>query len=260
MATLIRSARIAPVRRLLDDGISPEKKSGVGLETRVDRQRDTSESTMRLESELRATSQARSELEDALRHSQERTAQTEAELQRLLGGIDELRQDAVATGQESGYQAGCKEGRIELERQVERLGDLIGRIAKLHEETLAAADDEIAEVVFASVVKILGEGMVGADAVIAAVRQSIKQLVSRDGLTIHLSPGDKRLIDETAAGKQEELFGPGVKIVADERVELGGCLLQTRTGGLDARLEVQLRRLRDCLIDTVDRRAAERNS
>lgn len=260
MATLIRSARIAPRRRLIDGGISPDNKTGDAPEVSTERHPDGHESTMRWEADLRASSQARSELEEALRLSRERTAQTETELQGLLRDIDELRRDAVATGQESGYQAGCEEGRVELERQAQRLSDLIGQITRAHEERLAPAEGEIVEVVYASVVKILGDSLVGVEAVVAAVRQSIKQLVSRDRLVIHLSPEDKRLIDETMVGREEDLFGAGVKIVADERIELGGCLLQTGSGGLDARLEVQMQRLRDCLLDVCDRREVERSS
>jgi flagellar biosynthesis/type III secretory pathway protein FliH len=212
---------------------------------------------MRREADLRALSQARAELEEALRVSQARTTQSEAELKRLRGDIDELRQDAAEAGRESGYQAGREEGRAELARQTAHLNELIERISKAQEEKLTTAEEEIVEVVFASVAKILGETLVSVDAVIAAVRQSIQQLVTRDRLSIHLSPEDKKLLDKVASEREEMLFGNGVEIVADERIELGGCILQSMTGGLDARLEVQMQQLRECLLSVAERRKTE---
>ncbi|MCU7815184.1 MAG: hypothetical protein KZQ81_08240 [Candidatus Thiodiazotropha sp. (ex Rostrolucina anterorostrata)] len=259
MARLIRSAHITSQRRLLDGGDIADNKTVGTPAVATERPPDIEVSTLRWEADLRASSQARSELGEALRVSQARTTQTEAELQRLRGDIDELRQDATEAGRESGYQAGREEGRAELVQQAGRLSELTDQIAKMYEESLSTAEEEIVEVVFASVAKILGETLVNTDAVIAAVRQSIKQLVSRDRLAIHLSPEDKRLLDEVASEKEEALFGNGVEIVADERIELGGCLLQSLTGGLDARLEVQMQQLRECLLNVSDRRQAERS-
>lgn len=259
MARLIRSAHITSQRRLLDGGDIPENKTVETQAVAAERQPDTEASTLRWKSDLRASSQARAELEEALRVSQARTTQTEAELQRLRDDIDELRQDAAEAGRESGYQAGREEGRAELVRQAGRLSELTDQFAKMYEENLLMAEEEIVEIVFASVAKILGESLVSTDAVIAAVRQSIKQLVSRDRLAIHLSPEDKRLLDEVASETEEALFGNGVEIVADERIELGGCLLQSLTGGLDARLEVQMQQLRECLLNIADRRQAGRS-
>jgi flagellar biosynthesis/type III secretory pathway protein FliH len=42
-------------------------------------------------------------------------------------------------------------------------------------------------------------------------------------------------------------FGAELDVVADERVAAGGCLIETTGGTLDARLEIQLRRLLDTL-------------
>ncbi|WP_316369624.1 FliH/SctL family protein [Candidatus Thiodiazotropha sp. CDECU1] len=256
MASLIRSAQIVSKRRLLEGGESPAKKSE-RQSAPAEQQTGTDDSTMRREADLRALSQARTELEEALRISQARTTQTEAELLRLRGDIDELRQDAVESGRESGYQAGREEGRAELTRQAAQLSELIEQVTKEHEAKLTSAEEEIVEVVFTSVAKILGDTLVSADAVIAVVRQSIKQLVTRDRLAIHLSPEDKKLLDKVAAEGDETLFGYGIEIVADERIELGGCILQSMTGGLDARLEVQMRQLSECLLSVANRRKGE---
>ncbi|MES9938920.1 MAG: FliH/SctL family protein [Candidatus Thiodiazotropha sp. 6PLUC2] len=258
MASLIRSANIAAQHRLLDSGRTPDSKTGELPDKPVEQKQVSKESVKKWEADLHASSLARSELESELRNTQERVAQTEKELQRLLTDIDELRRDATEAGRESGYRSGIEEARTELAQQGERLQELIKKITIAHEDSLSLAEEDIVEVVFASVTKILGEALVKPDTVIAAVKQSIRRLVSRDRLVIHLAPKDKRLIEDVVAGKEEEIFGIAVEIIADERIELGGCLLQTSTGGLDARLELQIQQLRDCLVDVAVRQDAER--
>ncbi|MES9851133.1 MAG: FliH/SctL family protein [Candidatus Thiodiazotropha sp. L084R] len=257
MASLIRSAQIAAQHRLLDSGVTADSKTGKQTDKPVEQQHVTKESVQKWEADLHASSLARSELESELRRSQERADQTEKELQRILADIEEFRREATDAGRESGFQSGIEEGRAELNQQGKRLEELIDTITKAHEDSLSLAEEDIVEVVFASVTKILGEALVSADSVIASVKQSIRQLVSRDHLVIHLAPKDKRLIEEVVAGKEGDIFGNAVEIIADERLELGGCLLQTPTGGLDARLELQMQQLRDCLVNVAVRQKTE---
>jgi flagellar assembly protein FliH len=259
MASLIRSAHIAEQRRLI--GGSSDTKTETVERRESPREPPTvrDEAAMRREADLRALSQARVELEEALQRSQARHAETEAELQQLQRDIEVLRNEAAEDGRESGYKAGHQEARGALQEQVDQLARLFEQLSRAREENLWASEADLVEVVFASVAKILGETLVDADAVIALVGQSIKQLVSRDRLVIHLSPRDRALLEQVSAERGEKLFGEGTEIVADERVELGGCLLQTPSGGLDARLEVQLRQLRDSLTEVAARQDAERD-
>jgi flagellar biosynthesis/type III secretory pathway protein FliH len=257
MATLIRSARIADQRRMLGNGTASDDGVNAEVELPIGRQPNNSEEVGEWDLEQYKTSQEIDQLKEELRISQARASQTEAELQQLLGDIETLRQDAMSTGREVGYQTGQAEGHADSSRHIDQLAEITDQLLKAKADTIAAAEEEMVEVVFASVVKILGDAFLHTDAVVAVVRQSIKQLVNRDRLVIHLSPGDKRLLDDLARDREEALFGDKVEILADERIELGGCLLQTQSGGLDARLEVQIQQLRDCLLDVAGRRREE---
>jgi flagellar assembly protein FliH len=65
---------------------------------------------------------------------------------------------------------------------------------------------------------------------------------------VRLAPGDADLL-RTMHGEMTRLAGiKGLEIVSDEGIELGGCLLETARGGLDARLETQVQRLRELLL------------
>ena len=273
MASLIRSARIAAQHRLLGGGDgkgeaegSDSKDGTVATESIAEtkqnktdeKQQISIEFVKKLEADLQALAQVNREQESELKQTKDKLVQTETEMQRLLGDIEALRQDAVETARESGYTTGYDEGQAQLKLQGQRLEEIIQKFNQSRKDAFDLAEDEIVEVVFASVSKILGEAFVSADSVIASVKQAIKQLICRDRLVIHLSPKDKRLVEEAVAGDTEEIFGTAAEITADERVELGGCIIQTRTAGLDARLEIQLQQLRDCLLGVASRQESER--
>jgi flagellar assembly protein FliH len=74
------------------------------------------------------------------------------------------------------------------------------------------------------------------------VQQAARQLRAKENLVLRVAAADHARL----AGKIV-VEGARLEVVADERVTLGGCLVETAGGTLDARLEVQLRQLVDTL-------------
>jgi flagellar biosynthesis/type III secretory pathway protein FliH len=66
-------------------------------------------------------------------------------------------------------------------------------------------------------------------------------------LTIRVARDDVPVIRKFEGELREALQGRKFEIVADSRVELGGCIVETNTGSLDGRFEVQLRELYETL-------------
>jgi flagellar biosynthesis/type III secretory pathway protein FliH len=121
------------------------------------------------------------------------------------------------------------------------LADAISAASAAWETALEAGAVEIA---YAAVLRIIGQTMCSRDAVVAMVRKVMEQLPERRALSIHLSPSDHALLEADA---QLAPLG-GVKLVPDERVDIGGCIVETDAGSLDGRLETQLAGLRDLLL------------
>jgi flagellar assembly protein FliH len=96
--------------------------------------------------------------------------------------------------------------------------------------------------------------------VVAAVRNVVRERTAREALTLRVCPTDHALLMSEREHLLEGHEGASVSIVADERVRLGGCMLETSAGTLDGRMEVQLQRLHDLLLSTRARRAAEPES
>lgn len=154
----------------------------------------------------------------------------------------ELKQQAQA-----GYQA-----------RVQVLDGLIEALPPRIEARLAAAEDDMLALCFEVICRTLGEGVMHPEAVRAQLAQAMDRLRSRKLVAIHMHPDDLAVLQKgqgLTQGLQGGLGGADVQWVASADVALGGCILQSPEGGLDARFETQLAALRELLLKT---RAAAR--
>jgi flagellar assembly protein FliH len=81
------------------------------------------------------------------------------------------------------------------------------------------------------------------------VQQVLSRATQEEGVVVRLHPGDCAALRNGGKGLFPGKNGRGkVELVADEEVSLGGCILETSGGSLDARIETQIERLRDSLL------------
>jgi flagellar assembly protein FliH len=112
-----------------------------------------------------------------------------------------------------------------------------------------------AEIAFEAVTRIIGRSYLDHEGITAVVREVIGHAKDRSRLVIRVSPADYHELIETRESLTENGNSRSIEILADDRVELGGCLLETPAGNLDGRLEVQLQQLRDTLLNARLRRS-----
>jgi flagellar assembly protein FliH len=156
--------------------------------------------------------------------------------------LDELRRQAAQEGYREGLERGEREGKASLAEETERLRGLAASIGEALDRAIGGAEDAMVEIAFAAACKVLGEAAVTEEGVRAMVQQAARQLRAKENLVLRVAAADHARL----AGKIV-VEGARLEVVADERVTLGGCLVETAGGTLDARLEVQLRQLVDTL-------------
>ncbi|MGC3998556.1 MAG: FliH/SctL family protein [Anaeromyxobacter sp.] len=210
------------------------------------------------EAELRA---AYEEGVRAARHqgeSQQQQAEQRAAEAGFARGLEEGRAQGSAEGRSAAQRTVDQEaraGREEVVRRLQLLDRVLAGAQQAFMARLEAAEDEMVALCHSAVAKLVGEQLVTRAGVEAAVRRAVHEATGRAGagsggplLSIHLHPVDRALlegdaqlvewIDRHRAGSAES-----VALVADERLEAGGCVVRTTEGTLDARLETQLRAL-----------------
>ena len=156
----------------------------------------------------------------------------------------EVRERARLEGREAGQAKAASEHAA----QIKALAGLVRGARERLDADIGDLSELAVEVVYESVCKLLGQALAGREGVIAAVREVVRRARERSRLSLHVSPSDYALIREHLAAVLEGLEAGQVEVVSDERVQLGGCLLETPSGSLDGRLEVQLENLRRALL------------
>lgn len=181
--------------------------------------------------------------------------------QRLEGELAELRRQAIESGRKEGHEQGLEQGlkqgfqqggeaaAAECRRQLDALRQLIGTVGEARDRYVEDVAEEAAEIVFAAVAKILGDGFQDGSAAVAAVTEAIRRNKSRGKLLVRVSPADHALLESRRSELLEGATTREIEIVPDDQVRLGGCILESGvSGSLDARLDVQLERLREALL------------
>jgi len=177
--------------------------------------------------------------------------------QRFAAELDAERGEAHETGLREGREAGFAKAQSEQASQLQALANVARSARTRLEQDIEDLADVGAEIVFEGVCKVLGQALGDREGVIAAVRESVRRARDRSRLIVRVSPADFDVIRQHRNKILEGLEAGQVEIAADDRVELGGCLLETPSGNLDGRLEVQLANLRRTLLEAKSRQINE---
>ena len=169
--------------------------------------------------------------------------------ERTLGEkLERMKQEASERGYAEGLQAVQDKVQAEYAAEIEGLRALILSARSAMDQQLDGIMDAAAEIVFEAVAKIIGHVCAEQEGIVAVVREVVHHAKERSRLVIRVNPGDLEVVRACAADIASGTSAGNVDIVPDDRVVLGGCLLETPAGTLDGRLEIQLQQLRDTLI------------
>lgn len=150
---------------------------------------------------------------------------------------EELRKQAFEDGYRDGHEAGTAKAEEERAALAERFRQLAASVEQAVAAQIEGVEDALVEIAYAAACKVIGEAALTEAGVRAAVRTATQAVRARELVAVRISPADRALLGSEAPGE----------VLADERVALGGCIVETSGGSLDARLETQLRQLADVL-------------
>lgn len=164
--------------------------------------------------------------------------------------LDELRKQASDEGFKAGYEAGLKNGEAELHKKGLALDALCKRINQEWGDGVHNIESAVVEIVYTSMLKILGQELAQANTQIELIKHTLQQVQDRTKLTVRLAQKDYDLLAQThLLDKSQFPETESIQFIADSRIELGGCIIETGAGHLDARLEVQLQHFKEMLLD-----------
>lgn len=172
-------------------------------------------------------------------------AMAEAEANAIIAEAEMAREQAVADGWREGFEAGIGEARAQMSDAVAATAGILSAM----EEELAALPERLAQEVAAVALEtaariIRAELAVRPERVVDVARGAIRRATDRDRLLAHVNPADLAVMREATAGLIEQMGGiHRFDVIEDPRIAAGGCVLETPSGDVDARIESQLSRI-----------------
>jgi flagellar assembly protein FliH len=245
VAALAQHAAVAKARSMSTGFISPPQvlrgmpTAAKPLRLQTRRTPPAAATAGPLESELRQ------ECERVLQDARERGLRSGRE-EGLRQGRSEAAVQARAALDQAVEQA-VEQARQRLDAEHARVRDFAAAIGAAVDEALEQAREELIALAFETICRIVGEHAVQPETVRSQLASLLQRHGMRERLVLHVHPQDGQLLAQLA---------PEVAWVADPEVRLGGCLLRSPAGGLDARLETVLSACRDALLDARSRNAA----
>jgi flagellar assembly protein FliH len=158
---------------------------------------------------------------------------------------------AYAAARTKGWQEGRDEAlaqsRAEREAQVAVLEALAAELKSTVNRDSAVLAAGCAEIVLEVLRKIAGSTLATPQGAVGAVTQVLRRLKDAQEVVVRVRPDELEVLQTAEPLLTQALAGAKLTLVADQRVELGGCIVESKLGTLDGRLEVQLNELCETL-------------
>lgn len=187
---------------------------------------------------------ARAQLQEAQDDLQRREQQLQAERQAHAAALQDAHEEAARRGHEEGLARGVAEGRAGADAaaaaRLAQLDALALGMEQAAADALARHEDLLVEVAWSAICRLAGELAAGRDGALAMVRTAMSAVRDSQQLRVRMHPQDAAWLAQHGEPERWSLQG-------DPAVALGGCIVDGAHGSLDARLELQLERLRAAL-------------
>lgn len=149
--------------------------------------------------------------------------------------------DAFENGFRQGEKAGAELAEKKLETLMRRYADAILEIGKLKPALYEQAERDVVRLSLEIAKKIVHrEVQIDREIVQTLIRVALSHVAIKSPVTIRLHPEDHNFVLEQQAALQRPGAGDQeFTLLADNSVELGGCLIETECGDIDARIGEQ---------------------
>jgi flagellar biosynthesis/type III secretory pathway protein FliH len=151
------------------------------------------------------------------------------------------KQEGIALGRDEGTSSttDCYEKKIDVLQQ--RMGDIIEHLESSKQKVFSNAEHLVLQLCCAMVKKVIDhEVSIHRDIVLAVLKRALTYIGHREKMVVRVAPDDLETISE-----RKDFWFPvadrlaDITIEADARIERGGCIIESNSGLVDARLGVQ---------------------
>lgn len=172
---------------------------------------------------------------------------------RLTAHLAEDLELLKTTSQQEGFEAGYARGLAQAQERTKAAAVLLQSVVQNVETSLVEESTQLgeqcAEVILEAFTRVAGVPLASREAVLGSVLQVIKRVQSEGEIVIKVGAADLPLLEEVREVISQAVSHRSFSLQVDSGVRLGGCIVESRLGRLDGRLEVQLQALCEAIRD-----------
>ena len=158
------------------------------------------------------------------------------------------RQEGLEKGRKEGFEKGREEGRQTYDELVRKWNGLLEGIAFERKKRMGELQPLLVELVSKALSLCLKkEAENSSNLVLGLTEEVLRKAQDRVHLKLHLNPADIAEVEDQKTRLQLSVGAGALELVADGRIEKGGCVLETEAGSVDARLSTVVNQIKNSL-------------
>jgi len=193
---------------------------------------------------------AEKEAQKIVEEAKVQAAATDREVRRQLADLQEESRDQ---GRKAGYEEGWSAGSTEVERLVGRIHVILEKITEKRLEIIEGTETQIVQLVLQiskKVVKVISENQ--RNVVINNVLQALRKLKTRGDVVVRVNLEDLKVTTDHIKEFLEKVENlKSITVVEDTSVDLGGAVVETDFGEIDARISSQFAEIEEKILELV---------
>ena len=162
-------------------------------------------------------------------------------LQRLE---DEKKEQIYNAGKEDAIRELQSQYSRKLQTKFEEYDNLMKSVDERLIEYKTSFDKIVLDASFLIASKIIKKSISESPIIFDAIKESTSKIIGANNIVIRLNSADVELIQESEVNLLDNKSYSNLKFEVDDRIEAGGCFIESEIGNVDARITSQLNELK----------------
>ena len=158
--------------------------------------------------------------------------------------------EGFKNGHDEGLKKAAEEMKSRQEESVNNARHVVETAKEAAQDYLVKAEQDFAEIIIHAVNKVIPQHFIDVPQVILpAVKHALLKVRDQKEIKVHVAPAGYDLVLMARDEFRTLLTGGNaeLEIIPDESLEAGDCLIETESGGVDARLSTQLKNVEEAV-------------
>ena len=155
--------------------------------------------------------------------------------------------DGVAKGLAEGQKAGFESAAKKNEPVLKSFQEALLQLQNLRQETYQRIEREVVDLALAIARKVIcREVELNREVIVCVAREALAKIEDPGKIRIKMNPSDLQFLEE-AKYQLSDLIAhiDNATLIAEDSIQSGGCVIETNSGEIDARVEAQLRAIEE---------------